>query len=425
MIAQNQQQWQQLAQRMVAEVEQLWQGLDQVETGDALEAMVHQWAAGAGRQVLQALCQEAVRRREQGVAPQCCGASMDYHSRRWRTVKTLLGDVRLRRRYYRCLRCGRSLFPADGWLGWRGDFSHRVQEAVAWECSLLPYRQARGSLAKLAGIELSVDAAERLVRRWGEEELSPAPYAERVDKDLVIEIDGTKTHLEDGWREVKVAACFSWDRADSDAEPQAVTYSADWESAEQFRETLWQEALARGVTTARSVAVIGDGAPWIWEMVGHIFPRAVQILDWYHLSEHLWSAAKLVHGEGSPETTVLVDRWKAEMREGRSEGVEEELRELVAAGKDDAEDTLRKCADYLQTHQHRLRYHLFRQHGWPVGSGVVEGACKHLIGLRFKRQSTRWTKQGARAVLHLRLDRLNRRWQQRRDHISRQLPQAA
>ena len=105
--------------------------------------------------------------------------------------------------------------------------------------------------------------------------------------------------------------------------------------------------------------------------------------------------------------------------------MEEHLRELVAAGKDDRDKTLRRCADYLQTHQARLRYHLFRAMGWPIGSGVVEGACKHVVGLRFKRQSTRWTKAGARAVLHLRLDRLNSRWERRSEHLRQQLRKAA
>ena len=58
-------------------------------------------------------------------------------------------------------------------------------------------------------------------------------------------------------------------------------------------------------------------------------------------------------------------------------------------------------------------YHLFREAGWPMGSGVVEGACKHPIGLRFKRQSTRSIKAGARAVLNLALDRINDRWRAR------------
>ena len=71
---------------------------------------------------------------------------MDHHSRRWRTVKTLVGDVRVRRRYYRCERCDRALFPADGWLGWSGDFSHGVQEAAAWEHRRDGARQAHPAL---------------------------------------------------------------------------------------------------------------------------------------------------------------------------------------------------------------------------------------------------------------------------------------
>ena len=71
----------------------------------------------------------------------------------------------------------------------------------------------------------------------------------------------------------------------------------------------------------------------------------------------------------------LAERWETEVWEGRSEAVEGHLRELVAQGRDDQEATLRRCADYLRTHQHRLRYPHFRAQGWPVGSGVVEGGC--------------------------------------------------
>jgi hypothetical protein len=294
-----------------------------------------------------------------------------------------------------------------------------VEELVAWECAGLPYREAVESLEKLAGLPVSVHAAEDIAARWGRDRLKLPAYAKRVRQDLVIEIDGSKAHLEEGWKEIKVGACFSWDRADPDKDPEAVSYCADWESAERFRKTLWREALVRGVSRARSLAVVGDGAPWIWDLVSEIFPYATQILDWYHLTEHLSTAAKVVHGEGQPETGALVERWKTEMWEGRSEAVEEELRELVAAGKDDKSNTLRKCADYLQINQARVRYHLFREMGWPIGSGVVEGACKHVVGLRFKRQSTRWTRAGARAVLHLRLDRLSNRWEHR-THLLRQ-----
>lgn len=425
MIADGSPQLKRLVELAGEEIRQLWQGLEEMESADALEAAVQQSVRSLGKSLMQALSQEAVQRREQRETPSCCGEMMDHHSRRWRTGVTLVGTVRIRRRYYRCLRCGRSLFPADGWLGWRGDFSLRVEEVMAWEASLLPYRQAVASLSKLAGLDLSLKGAEQIVARWGEEELTPDPYEERVTADLVVQIDGTKAHLEDGWREIKVGACFDWDRTDPQREPEAVSCVADWESAQDFAETLWEEALARGAPGARAQAVIGDGAPWIWELASLLFPKATQILDWYHLTEHLWEAAEVVSGEGSEATKALERVWETEIWEGRSEMVEGRLRELLAAGEDDRNNTLRRCADYLQTHQARLRYHLFRAAGWPVGSGVVEGACKHVVGLRFKRQSTRWTKPGARAVLHLRLDRLNNRWETRVNHLRQQLPKAA
>ena len=411
MVAQQQQEWQHLGEVVVEELRQLCQAAEGMESGDALEHAVQAWQRRMGKAVMQALCQRGVQR-SQGV-PQCCGGAMRYHSQRPRVVTTVVGTIRLRRRYYRCLHCSRRAYPADAWLGWKGAFSHRVQDAVAWECAALPYREAVGSLEKLAGIALSVHAAEDIVARWGVQSLEGDAYQERITGDLVVEIDGTTTHLEDGWREVKVGTFFSWDRRDQKAEPEAVSYVADWRPADQFRQTLWQEALVRGAPAARSQAVIGDGAPWVWEMASYLFPHATQILDWYHLTQHLWQAAKVVHGEGTQQTKDLEKGWETEVWEGRSEAVEEHLRELVAENRDDQDNTLRRCADYLQTHQHRLRYHLFRAMGWPLASGVVEGACKHLIGLRFKRKSTRWTKTGARAVLHLRLDRLNGRWRQR------------
>jgi len=415
MVAQFADERERVAQAVLREFDGLWGGLTEAESGQEVESRVLAWTRQVGRVVLGAVLQAKIEAREREV-PNCCGQPMWEHSRQLRTVLTMLGPVTVRRRYYCCRGCGQHLMPVDAWLGWRGGFSFPVEELVAWECSALPYREALESLKKLAGLELSLHAAEDIVARWGGQELQPAPYGERVKDSLVVEIDGTTAHLEDGWREVKVGTFFSWDRTNPQPKPEAVSYVADWRSAAEFAEPLWREALARGAPTAREVAAIGDGAPWIWEMANTLFPRAVEILDWYHACEHLWEAAKVVHGEKSPETTMLVERWKGALWEGHSEGLEEEIRELARTVRD-PEKVLRKTADYLQTHQHRLRYPQFRAAGWPIGSGVVEGGCKHVIGLRFKRKSTRWTKLGARAVLHLRLDRLNGRWENRIQHL--------
>ena len=150
------------------------------------------------------------------------------------------------------------------------------------------------SLEKLAGVAVSVYAAEHIVARWGAHQLNLQGYSQRVDKDLVIQIDGTTTHLEEGWKEIKVGAFDACDCADPQAKLKAISYIADWRSADHFRELLDKEALVRGASTARRQAVVGDGAPWVWEAASWLFPQAVQVLDWYHLAQHLWTA-----GEGA------------------------------------------------------------------------------------------------------------------------------
>ena len=413
MIAQTEAGSERVEQLVVQEVRAVWGRLAIAASGQAAEQLALEWSRKVGQAVLEAGLQARVEAVEQEASRACeCGGRRYVHSRRWRSVVTLLAVVRVRRRYLRCERCGAMSFPADQWLGWRDAFSRGVQEAVAWLSAALPYRQALAGLRRLAGVELSLSAAERMVARWGSQPLPRSPYEQRVKGRLVVEIDGTTAHLEDGWREVKLATCMEWYRG----KPRSITYLADWLSSEEFAQPLYQEALARGAPTARAVAVVADGAPWIWNTADMLFPRSVQILDWYHACEHLWQGGRVVHGEGTPDTAALVDRWKGELMHGHSEGLEQELRQwAVSVG--DPEQILRKTADYLATHQARLRYHLFRAARWPIGSGVAEGGCKHLIDARLKRKSTRWTKPGARSVLNLRLDILNDRWQQRCDSL--------
>jgi len=412
MIAQDTQQLEAMKRAMVRELEVLWEHLPCLENGERVEREVTAWARRVGRQVLEGALQAEVERIEQpGLS--CCGGIMHREVRELREAVTLLGPVKVRRRYFRCPRCREHARPADAWLGWRGRFSFAVEELVAWECAGLSYREATRSLEKLAGVSVSVCSAEAITAHWGKSRLELPAATESVPQDLVIEIDGAKALLEEGWKEIKLGACFAWDCDHPDRDPRAVSYCADWETAEEFRTTLWQEAEVRGVARARRLAFLGDGAPWIWEVAAELFPEATQILDWYHLTEHLATAGKVVYGEGTHETHALVERWKSVVWDGQSQLVELRLRELVAAGQDDATHTLRKCADYLQTNQSRLRYDLFRAAGWPIGSGVVEGGCKQVVGLRFKRQSTRWSKPGAQNVLHLRLDRLSNRWEKR------------
>jgi hypothetical protein len=402
-----------LARLVADEIQLLWGQLMAAASPEAAEQLTLEWSRRVGRQVLGAALQAQVEKVEAQAERGChCGARQWVHSHQPRTVLTLLGATRVKRRYLRCPRCRQHRVPADEWLGWRGGFSRVLEEAVAWQVAAMPYRQALQGLRKFCGVELSLAAAQQIAAHWGAAELTPPPYAHKVKGRLVVEIDGAQAHVEGAWHEIKVATFMGWRRG----APQAVSYIADWLPAQQFTEPLWREALARGAPTARAIAVVADGAPWIWDTANTVLSRPVEILDWYHACEHLWAAGRGVHGEGAPETAALVKRWKGELRRGHSEGLEEELRELAQTVRD-PDQVLRKTANYLETHQARVRYPLFRAAGWPIGSGVVEGACKNVIDLRFKRKSTRWKTAGLRAILHLRLDLLNDRWQNRCEHL--------
>jgi hypothetical protein len=400
-------------QLVVQQARELWAALAVAPSGEAAEQLALEWSRKVGRAVLEAALQARVEGLEAQAQRQCgCRGCRHIHSRRPRTVLTLLGPLRVVREYLCCQGCGQRSFPADEWLGWRDGFSRLLEEAVAWQAAAMPYREALKGLRKLCGVELSLSAAQRIASHWGAPALTPAPYAERVRGRMVVEIDGAKAHVEGAWHEIKLATCMEWRQG----QPGKATYIADWLSAEQFAAPLWQEALARGAPTATATAVVGDGASWIWDLAATVLSRPVEILDWYHACEHLWEAGRAVHGEGTSQTAALVERWKGELRRGHCEGLEEELRELAGAG-GDADGVLRKTANYLATHQARMRYPLFRQARWPVGSGMVEAGCKNVIDLRFKRKSARWKAPGLRAVLHLRLDILNDRWERRCDHL--------
>ncbi len=315
---------------------------------------------------------------------------------------------------------------------------------AVWLSGLVEFEDAEAILEKIGQIVMSDSSVWRRVETWGERGKAAQavqratattlpPRSEivageaRQPKDMGIAMDGAKVHIrQEGWKELKVGCLFDiamWPTPDKEtgdlidvAHAVRNSYVAHLGGPEVFGQLVWAEARQRAWTQARETIALGDGAPWIWNLVKDHFYDSRQGVDWYHATEHLWQAGRAVHGEGTPETQALVKGWKSDLRQGFSESLEQELREL-AGQVGDPQEVLRKTADYLNHQQARLRYPLFRAAGWPIGSGIAEGGCKNVIGLRFKRKSARWKKPGFRAVLYLRLDVLNQRWEKRCDFL--------
>ena len=143
--------------------------------------------------------------------------------------------------------------------------------------------------------------------------------------------------------------------------------------------------------------VLGDGAPWIWNLADELFPGAIQIVDLFHAKGHLWEVAKAIYGAGSDLGEQWAKQRRDELDDGKIDAVLAALQ--VHAG---SNDEARKCLGYLTANRQRLRYPEFRAQGLCTSTGVVEAGCKTAIGTRLKRAGMHWTVSGADAIIALR-----------------------
>ena len=177
------------------------------------------------------------------------------------------------------------------------------------------------------------------------------------------------------------------------------------EPVELGRRLQW-EALRRGVGRARWIAVVGDGAPWIWNVVADRWATAVEVLDFYHASEHVWELGRALHGEEAAR--VWVERRLHELRHGQEEKFLAAVAQLKAPrgarGK-----TVREQQNYFARQAGRMHYEELAQRGWPIGSGAVESACSGQQN-RFKRRGQMWTQAGLRNLAALKQARENHHW---------------
>lgn len=126
-----------------------------------------------------------------------------------------------------------------------------------------------------------------------------------------------------------------------------------------------------GGDRCRDVAVVADGAEWIWQETGKHFPQSVQVVDFYHAAEHLWAFAQVRFGEGTPAGT----EW---MRVQKERLLSDQIAQVIAevsawpAAKTADQEMQRRLVGYLSKHQQRMRYQTFRNRGYHIGSGVAE-----------------------------------------------------
>ena len=416
-----------LKQRVLDLAQQMWQAImaDDCSAARAEEQVV-ELSRTVGREVLSQGLSERYGKQQGRYRTCTCGQQQRFEGYRARQVMTMLGAVTYRRAYYRCASCKATHYAGEEALGLNGSsFSLPAQEAIALVSSELPFQRTRVLLGRLNGIAVSISHAENVSRVHGERiqealsrerdqlfdgHLSYLP-SEREHR-LYVTLDATKTRFRDDWHESRVGAVYSVkpgrDRLD---EPDRTTYVAMTAPAglENFGRALYQEAARRGVDHAAQVVVVADGAPWIWNLAAEHFPEAIQILDFYHASERVHTVARAAYGDGTAQAKDWADRNVKRLSSGDWKGLLcslKALRPKTAEG----QKTVRLAIGYFETNRRRMDYPTYRAQGMHIGSGVVEAACKCVVGTRCKRSGMRWTRVGLDAILANRCLLLNERW---------------
>ena len=176
--------------------------------------------------------------------------------------------------------------------------------------------------------------------------------------------------------------------------------------ASDFAVRLEQFGYRNALFKAEELVVLSDGAPWIRTACEEILagPDMTFILDLFHALEKAADAVQdLTADEG--ERTACLDWIRERLNAGQ-------VAQVIAALEPHRHrsEAVAAFIRYCETNADRMRCDLYRARGLPVGSGVVESACKHIVGNRFKKAGCRWSKAGANALLAVRCCLENMRW---------------
>jgi len=375
---------------------------------------------------------------------------------RLRGVDSVFGSFDLKRPYGWCPGCRSYWHPADSALGLQpqAPASPRVQEIAALMSVRSPYALAAQDAKRLTGLSPSPSFLHREAQRQGQRAIqvrqndialshTPHGVAELSARSataalgpftLIIEIDAWNIRERDDWGKTRklrrqgqeperwhwvyTATLFRLDqRGKTQAGRPLISqrgYVATREGLEAFTQQLYAEALLRGLLHAQEVLIIADGAIWIWHLADERFKGARQRVDLFHVKEHLYELADILHGKGTQEARQWLQPLLGYL-DRRKDGALDVLHHLEDLRLNAQPLTLaqQKALDtqvgYFTTHQGRMDYKEARAAGEPVGSGAVESTARQ-YQCRFKCTGQYWTVAGDEALLALATIRRNERW---------------
>jgi len=344
-----------------------------------------------------------------------CGGVSKFKNHHPKRIVSLCGETTVMRSYYHCGSCGAGYVPLDAKLGLdSGCTSVGVRTKVGRLGAMLPFGDVSLELWLLCGIALSSNTAWRIAESMGDrvkEERSKreglvlcgdVESPDTAPGRLYIGIDGVHVPMCDGtYHEAKAGIVYQTLQKDGKTKISNAKYTATLQRTAAFGDQVYALAYDQGVENANDLACLGDGATWIWNSFSHHYPDAVEILDYYHATEHLDDVAKAWYGEDSDKAKCWLQARELDLLCDCVEDVINSIRSWHPVD-ENAKEIRRVELGYFEKNKYRMLYASLKANGYHIGSGLVESACKTIVTQRLKQSGMRWSEPGAESMVHLR-----------------------
>ena len=412
-------------------------------TLDAMESGTHALVMAIGRTITETLI-ALPEPPPLGVCRECGHKLRQVDADRPLTILGIFGTYDWARPYGVCPQGHGSAAPQDQvFKRGPGHASPRLAGILGRLGIELPFDQVPDVLEQTLGLVVDGDMVRRVAEQigsWAETQEQQAIQAADQGSPvssapgpstLLVSLDGAMVHTKRtrdghrGWHEAKVGVCARFEpKAPS---PSAVPddhrpsyagtdYCVGFEPQANFLPRLYAHALKMGLedSSCRQVVLIGDGAHGIWEeSAAHLRIAGktwVEILDFYHASQPIWAVAKAVWSQDDAAQHAWVDKVLHRLRHeggGILDDVWKALPPLSAA----VQEQVSGEQAYFTSHQTRLDYPRYWAEGLPIGSGIIESACKSVLKQRESGSGMRWTESGAQSIATLRAIHRSGGWQ--------------
>ena len=322
---------------------------------------------------------------------------------------TAAGHITLHRVYFVCRQCRQGMHALDTRLGVTGSASPQAERLMCLAGGSWSFDLAAKHLAEFCGLSVSDNTIRSVTQkhgakmaRWQRETPETGENFGKSEGEIEFTTDGTCVNTWEGsWREMRVgifskrpcgdaATPDEWATRRLPATNVRVAFAAI-EKSDRFGSRWYRWTKRLGIRDTSKVSVLADGARWIWEQASLHLAGADEVLDIYHALEHLAETSRAIYGEGTDAAEAWLECCQEKLLAG---GWLEIVREIAATRKTltttSQQESLTKLSTYLEHNSERLEYARRLAQGRSIGSGQVEGACKHMIGRRLKQTGARW-----------------------------------